>query len=130
MTGEKTQQSVGVASDLNDELDVLKKMLFCVLLSTVTITHAGSGSKPRECIYIETGIKVEEKIRNDGHINDCLVKNKKTYHVAWLRCKADFYCAEQIRQTELLKQLLWFLTPTMVIFGYAFREMVLSFKDI
>ena len=56
----------------------LIKILFCVFLFAST-TYAGSGSKPRDCIYIETGLKVKEERRGDGQIDDCLIQNKEIY---------------------------------------------------
>ena len=74
---------------LSAELGWLIKILFCLILSTSTVTYAGSGSKPRDCTYIETGLKVKEERRGDGKIDDCLASNSKIWAEA-ARC-SDFY---------------------------------------
>lgn len=114
------QASDGVASLLNAELGLLIKILFCMFLLTSTVTYAGSGSKPRGCTYIETGLTVKEERRGDGQIDDCLASNREAYAEAAARCQRDFYCLERLREIETLKYMLWFLIPLFTLLGAAF----------
>lgn len=125
----ETQQAAGLTSHLTQELGFLIKILFCLFLFVSTTTYAGSGSKPRECVYIETGLKAKEDRRGDGQIDDCLIKNREAYAKAAVRCQADFYCLEKIRETETLKYMLWFLIPCFTLLGAAFYAMFLEFEE-
>ena len=124
----ETQQVAGLTSHLTQELGFLIKILFCVFLFAST-TYAGSGSKPRDCIYIETGLKVKEERRGDGQIDDCLIQNKEIYAKAVARCQADFYCLGRIREAETLKYMLWFLIPLFTLLGAALYAMFLDVKE-
>lgn len=111
------------------EVGLLIKILFCLFLFLSTTTYAGSGSKPRECVYIETGLKVKENHRDDGQIDDCLIKNRETYAKAVVRCQADFYCLERIREAKTLKYMLWFLIPLFTLLGAVLYAMFLDLNS-
>jgi hypothetical protein len=112
MNEEKTQIADGVASELNAELG-FKKIIFSLLLVVVTNqVYAGSGSKPRECVYIGTNIEVKEDKRGDGRIDDCLAKNAYIEQQKLLSCKADYFCNKELEEAEKF----WFLFSSLISF--------------